>query len=93
MIRASPFRYVREDFSLGRFFLDLDHLSAQFRHWLDRSTNTRRRRSAAARQRRGVLRWGEAIYLKAPPAVPFNFVLTLDRDVLREAMLSVGGNL
>jgi hypothetical protein len=28
-----------------------------------------------------------------PPAVPFNFVLTLDRDVLCEGTVSLGGNL
>jgi len=35
----------------------------------------------------------EKPYLKALPAMPFTVVLTLDRRVTREGMVSVGGNL
>ena len=36
-----PFRYVREDFFLGRHFCNLDDLNTQFRQWLDEVANVR----------------------------------------------------
>src|SRR6056297_638780 len=36
-----PFRYIREDFFLGRSFRNLDDLNAQLRHWLDTVANAR----------------------------------------------------
>ena len=36
-----PFRYIREDFFLGRSFRNLDDLNAQFRQWLDQVANAR----------------------------------------------------
>ena len=83
-----PFRYVREDFFLGRSFRNLDDLNAQLR--LDTVANPRRHAST-----RVVLEHfaEEQPYLKAPPAMPFAVVLTLDRRVTREGMVSVGGNL
>jgi len=86
-----PFRYVREDFFLGRSFRNLDDLNAQFRHWLDTVANPRRHATTG----RIVLEHfaEETPYLKALPAMPFTVVLTLDRRVTREGMVSVGGNL
>jgi transposase len=86
-----PFRYVREDFFLGGSFRNLDDLNAQFRHWLDTVANPRRHATTG----RIVLKhFGEEQpYLKALPSTPFNVVLTLDRRVTREGMVSVGGNL
>jgi transposase len=86
-----PFRYVREDFFLGRSFRNLDDLNAQFRHWLDTVANPRRHATTG----RIVLEHfaEEKPYLKALPAMPFTVVLTLDRRVTREGMVSVGGNL
>lgn len=86
-----PFRYVREDFFLGRAFRNLDDLNAQLRHWLDTVANPRRHATTG----RIVLEHfaEEKPYLKALPAMPFNLVLTLDRRVTREGMVSVGGNL
>lgn len=86
-----PFRYVREDFFLGRFFRNLDDLNAQFRHWLDTVANSRRHATTS----RIVLEHfaEEKPYLKPLPATPFSLVLTLDRRVTREGMVSVGGNL
>jgi len=37
-----PYRYVREDFFLGRRFRDLDDLNAQFDQWRDQIANRRR---------------------------------------------------
>jgi transposase len=86
-----PFRYVREDFFLGRSFRNLDDLNAQFHHWLDTVANPRRHATTG----RIVLEHfaDEKPYLKALPTMPFNVVLTLDRRVTREGMVSVGGNL
>ena len=86
-----PFRYVREDFFLGRSFRNLEDLNAQFRHWLGTVANPRRHATTG----RIVLEHfadGQP-YLKAMPATPFNVVLALDRRVTREGMVSVGGNL
>lgn len=86
-----PFRYVREDFFLGRSFRNLDDLNGQFRHWLDTVANPRRHATTG----RIVLEHfaEEKPYLKPLPATPFSLVLTLDRRVTREGMVSVGGNL
>ena len=86
-----PFRYVREDFFLSRSFRNLDDLNAQFRHWLDTVANPRRHATTG----RIVLEHfaEEKPYLKSLPAMPFTLVLTLDRCVTREGMVSVGGNL
>ncbi len=86
-----PFRYVREDFFLGRSFRNLDDLNGQFQHWLDTVANPRRHATTG----RIVLEHfaEEKPYLKPLPATPFSLVLTLDRRVTREGMVSVGGNL
>ena len=86
-----PFRYVREDFFLGRTFRNLDDLNAQFRHWLDTVANPRRHATTG----RIVLEHfaEEKPSLNALPAMPFNLVLALDRCVTRDGMVSVGGNL
>ncbi len=36
-----PFRYIREDFFLGRSFRNRDDLNGQFRQWLDQVANAR----------------------------------------------------
>ena len=86
-----PFRYVREDFFLGRPFRNLDDLNAQLRRWLDTVANPRRHATTG----RIVLEHfvEEKAQLGALPAGPFNAVLTLDRRVTRDGMVSVGGNL
>jgi len=86
-----PFRYVREDFFLGRSFRNLDDLNAQFRQWLDTVANPRRHATTG----RIVLEHfaEEKPRLAALPAGPFNAVLTFDRRVTREGMVSVAGNL
>ena len=86
-----PFRYVREDFFLGRSFRNLDDLNDQFQRWLDTVANPRRH---ATTGRIVVEHFAEEKpHLKALPASPFNAVLALDRRVTRDGMVSVGGNL
>src|SRR5215831_9950621 len=89
--RWSALFATREDFFLGRSFRNLDDLNAQFRHWLDTVANPRRHATTG----RIVLEHfaEEQPYLKALPTMPFNVVLTLDRRVTREGMVSVGGDL
>ncbi len=86
-----PFRYVREDFFLGRSFRTLDDLNAQFRPWLDTVANARRHATTGRIVREHFAE--EKPHLQALPAGPFNTVLTLDRRITRDGMVSVGGNL
>jgi transposase len=86
-----PFRYIREDFFLARSFRDLEDLNAQLRHWLDTVANPR----VHATTRRVV---SEAFVEERPalrplPLLPYRAVLTLERRVSHEGMVSVGGNL
>ncbi len=86
-----PFRYVREDFFLGRSFRTLDDLNAQFRSWLDAVANARRHATTGRIVAEHFAE--EKPHLQALPAGPFTTVLTLDRRITRDGMVSVGGNL
>lgn len=86
-----PFRYVREDFFLGRTFRNLDDLNAQFRPWLDGVANSRRHATTGRIVAEHFAE--ERPHLKPLPAGPFNTVLALDRRVTRDGMVSVAGNL
>jgi len=85
-----PFRYIREDFFLGRSFRNLEDLNAQLRHWLDTVANprihatTRRVVNEAFAEERPLLR--------QLPLAPYRSVLKLERRVSHEGMVSVGGN-
>jgi transposase len=86
-----PFRYIREDFFLGRSFRNLDDLNMQFRDWLDRVANVR----VHATTRRVVAEHfaEEFPKLQPLPAGPFQAVLRLERRITRDGMVSVDGNL
>ena len=86
-----PFRYVREDFFLGRRFRNLDDLNVQFRQWLDEVANPRMH----ATTRRVVTEHfaEERPSLRPLPVGPFQAVLRLERRITREGMVSVDGNL
>jgi transposase len=86
-----PFRYIREDFFLGRHFRNLDDLNAQFRQWLDEVANVR----VHATTRRVVgEHFAEERPALQPLAVgPFQAVLRLERRITRDGMVSVDGNL
>ncbi len=86
-----PYRYVREDFFLARSFRDLDDLNAQFEAWRTTVANAR----VHATTRRVVQEHfaEERPALIAHPAIPYSAVLTIERRVSREGMVSVGGNL
>jgi transposase len=85
-----PFRYIRQDFFLARTFRDLDDLNAQFDGWRESVANPR----VHATTRRVV---NEAFAKERPsltglPAIPYSAVLTIERRVSHEGMVSVDGN-
>jgi transposase len=86
-----PFRYIREDFFLGRSFRNRADLNAQFRQWLDDVANAR----LHATTRRVVAEHfaEERPSLQPLPAGPFQAVLRLERRITKDGMVSVGGNL
>jgi transposase len=86
-----PFRYIRQDFFVGRTFRDLDDLNAQFDQWRRGIANARRHATTG----RIV---DEAFDEEKPaliplPALAYAAVLTIERRVSHEGMISVGGNL
>jgi transposase len=85
-----PFRYIREDFFLGRSFRNLEDLNTQFRQWLDQVADVR----VHATTRRVVAEHfaEERPKLQPLPAGPFQAVLRLERRISRDGMVSVGGN-
>ncbi len=86
-----PFRYIREDFFLGRGFRNLGDLNNQFCQWLDQVANVR----THATTRRVVSEHfaAERPSLQPLPAGPFQAVLRLERRITRDGMVSVDGNL
>ena len=86
-----PYRYVRQDFWLARSFRNLDDLNAQFESWRTQIANPR----VHATTNRVVDQHfaDEKPTLIAHPAIPYSAVLTIERRVSRDGMVSVGGNL
>jgi len=86
-----PFRYIREDFFLGRSFRNRDDLNGQFRQWLDQVANAR----VHATTHRVVSEHfaEERPSLQKLPAGPFQAVLRLERRITKDGMVSVDGNL
>ncbi|MQX38633.1 IS21 family transposase, partial [Roseospira navarrensis] len=72
-----PFRYVRQDFFLGRTFRNLEDLNRQFDQWREEEANAR----LHATTRRIVAEHfaEEQPSLKPLPAGPFRAVLSLER--------------
>jgi len=86
-----PFRYIREDFFLGRNFRNLDDLNTQFRQWLDQVALVR----IHATTKRVVAEHfaEEQSALQSLTAGAFQVVLRLQRRITRDGMVSVDGNL
>jgi transposase len=85
-----PFRYIRQDFFLARTFRNIDDLNAQFEVWRGELANPR----VHATTDRVV---DEAFAEERPhliplPALPYSAVLTVERRVSHEGMVSVDGN-
>jgi transposase len=86
-----PFRYIREDFFLGRSFRNLDDLNTQFRQWLDQVANVR---THATTKRVVAEHFAEERPALQPlTAGAFQAVLRLERRITRDGMVSIDGNL
>ena len=86
-----PFRYIREDFFLGRSFRSMGDLNDQFRQWLDEVANVRTH--ATTRRVVGEHFAEERPSLQKLPVGPFQAVLRLERRITKDGMVSVDGNL
>jgi hypothetical protein len=86
-----PYRYVRQDVFLARTFRNMDDLNQQFDQWRIEIANPR----VHATTNRVV----DAHFAEekpapiAHPAIAYSAVLTVERRVSHEGMVSVGGNL
>jgi len=86
-----PYRYIRQDFFLARRFRDLEDLNGQFDAWRDEVANARRH---ATTGRVVAAHFAEERAVLPPhPAHPYSAVLTVERRVSKDGMISVGGNL
>ena len=86
-----PFRYVRQDFFLAGRFDDLEDLNRQFDCWRHQVANQRTHATTG----QGV---HDAFETERPalqplPAGPFPDVLSIERRVTQDGMVSVDGNL
>jgi transposase len=86
-----PFRYIREDFFLGRSFRNRDDLNSQFRQWLDQVANVRVHATTHRVVREHFAE--EQPWLTTLPAGPFQAVLRLERRITKDGMVSIDGNL
>ncbi|MEO0994936.1 MAG: IS21 family transposase [Pseudomonadota bacterium] len=85
-----PYRYVRQDFFLARSFRDLDDLNAQFDAWRTEIANPRRHATTGRIVDEHFAE--EKASLIPLPAIPYSAVLTVERRVTKDGMVSVGGN-
>ena len=86
-----PFRYVRQDFFLDRTFRNLDDLNAQFDAWCTDDANPRVHGTTNRVVNEAFAE--EQPHLIALPAHPYDAVLTVERRVSRDGMVSIDGNL
>lgn len=86
-----PFRYIRQDFFLGRVFRDLEDLNGQFDQWRTGIANPRRHATTGLVVDAAFAE--EQPVLVGLPAIAYSAVLTIERRVSHEGMVSLGGNL
>ena len=86
-----PFRYIRQDFFLDREFRNLDDLNAQFSDWRTGLANARVHATTGRVVQEAFAE--EQTHLVPLPAHPYDAVLTVERRVSSEGMVSVAGNL
>lgn len=85
-----PFQYIREDFFLARQFRNLEDLNTQFTGWRHEVANqrchgtTRRVVAEAFAEERAALR--------PLPEQPFDVVLSVERRISKDGMVSINGN-
>lgn len=85
-----PFRYIRQDFFLGRSFRDLDDLNAQFGIWRAEIANARQHATTGRIVKEHFEQ--ELPHLLPLPGMRYDTVLTVERRISREGMVAVAGN-
>ncbi len=85
-----PFRYIREDFFLGRHFCDLADLNAQWDQWLTQVAHQRVHGTTG--QVVSTHFAAEQAHLQPLPHHSLDLVLSLERRVTTDGLVSVGGN-
>lgn len=86
-----PFSYVRDDFFLAGEFMDLAELNRQFASWRETIANPRRHGTTGRIVAEAFAE--ERSHLRPLPGRPFEAVLSLERRVSHDGMVSVNGNL
>jgi transposase len=85
-----PFRYIRQDFFVGRRFRNLEDLNAQLIEWLDTVANVRVH--GTTQQVIAEAFAAEQPELQTLPEHRFNAVLKLERRVSHDGFVAIGGN-
>ncbi len=85
-----PFRYIRQDFFLGRTFRNIDDLNAQYDRWRTEIANPRVHATTGRVIDEAFAE--EQAALTALPAIPYSAVLIIERRVTKDGMISVAGN-
>ncbi|MEO0823146.1 MAG: IS21 family transposase [Pseudomonadota bacterium] len=85
-----PYRYVRQDFFLARTFRNLDDLNAQFEAWRTGIANPRIHATTGRIVDEHFAE--ERASLIPLPAIPYSAVLTVERRITKDGMISVAGN-
>jgi transposase len=85
-----PFRYIREDFFLGRSFRSMEDLNRQLDDWLGSVANIRLHGTTNRIISEAFA--AEKDELQALPAGPFEALIKLERRVTNDGLISIGGN-
>ena len=85
-----PFRYIRQDFFVGRSFRNLEDLNAQLIEWLDTVANVRVH--GTTQQVIAQAFAAEQPELQTLPEHRFDAVLKLERRVSHDGFVAIGGN-
>jgi hypothetical protein len=85
-----PYRYIRQDFFLGRTFRNLADLNSQFAEWRERIAN--RRRHGTTHQRIQSAFEAEVPALQPAPVLPFNAIHALERRISHDGVVSFNGS-
>ena len=85
-----PFRYIREDFFLGRAFRDMEDLNRQLDDWLGTVANVRLHGTTNRVVAEAFAT--EQPELQALPAGPFDALIKLERRVSHDGFVAIGGN-
>jgi transposase len=85
-----PFRYIREDFFLGRAFRNMEDLNRQLDDWLAGVANVRLHGTTNRIVAEAFA--AEAPELQTLPAGPFDALIKLERRVSHDGLVAIGGN-